>query len=130
MRNAIAAIIGLAIWTQGPVMAQTQLPNTTILEPEATLAPPPDPNRVILPGVPEGPEPAAGPPATLPPAWLVPLPNEAERAADRARLDRALEARFARPAEPVQRFAADIVPPAGGQPWQMLQRRIDDTLGP
>jgi hypothetical protein len=83
----------------------------------------------MLPGQSDRTDPAV-PPATLPPLWLVPLPDRDARAAERARLDAALAARFAHLAPPPQRFDADIVPLAGGQPWQALQRRIDGTLGP
>lgn len=31
---------------------------------------------------------------------------------------------------PPQSFDPDIVPLAGGQPWQAMRRRVDATLGP
>lgn len=128
-RAAIGAIMVLAWTVAGPARAQDQAPGTTILMPDETATPAPDGSRLVLPGQPDGTDPAP-PPPTLPPLWLVPLPDPAAQAVDRARLDTALAARFARVAPPPQRFDTDIVPLAGGQPWQAMQRRIDGTLGP
>jgi hypothetical protein len=41
-----------------------------------------------------------------------------------------LQERFARLTVPPQSFDLDIVPLAGGQPWQAMRRRVDATLGP
>ena len=128
-RAAIGAILVLAWAAAGPAEAQDPAPGTTILMPDETGTPAPDGSRLVLPGQPDRADPAAVPP-TLPPLWLVPLPDQGAQAAERARLDAALAARFAHPAPPPQRFDADIVPLAGGQPWQAMQRRIDGTLGP
>lgn len=128
-RAAIGAIMVLAWAAAGLAGAQDQMPGTTILNPDETVTPVPDGSRLVLPGQPDGTDPAA-PAPTLPPLWLVPLPDPAAQAADRARLDTALAARFARVAPPPQRFDADIVPLAAGQSWQAMLRRIDGTLGP
>lgn len=126
--GALGMIAVLALVMPCSGRAQDQAAGTTILVPDEA-APAPDASRLILPGQPDRTDPAA-PVATLPPLWLVPLPDPATRAADRARLDAALEARFARLTLPPQRFDADIVPLAGGERWQAMQRRVGGTLGP
>lgn len=127
MRGVVAgAILGLML--AGPLSARAaDLPSgTTLVTPDETEAPPRDPSRLILPGQPDRP---GVPVPTLPPSWLVPLPDAATRATERAQFDAALEARFARVEPPPQGFDLDVVPLAAGQPWQALQRRVDGTLG-
>ena len=119
-----AWIVGLGLMTIGPGWAQDreQVPGSTILRPDATVAPPPSKPRPLLPEL-SGPD-------VLPPLWLVPLPDAATRAADRAWLDAALEARFAPPQRPDRRFERDLMPLAAGEPWQALRRRVAGMLGP
>jgi hypothetical protein len=120
--GAFAAILAL---TAGPAVGQTIL--TT---PGTGNEPPHDASKLILPNpLPTRPGLA---PDTLPPLWLVPLPDAATREAERAELDAALAARFGhdRALPPPQKFDTDIVPLAGGLPWQAMQRRLDGTLGP
>lgn len=125
-RSAVAAIMVLAFVAVLPARA-AEPSGSFSLAPDETVVPPRDPSRLILPGQPDHPgEPAP----TLPPLWLLPLPDQATRAAERDRLDAALQQRFAHVSPPAQRFDLDIVPLAAGQPWQALQRGVDATLGP
>jgi len=125
-RSAVAAIWGLVCAAAFPAGA-TEPSGTVSILPDETVVPPGDPSKLILPGQPDHPgEPAP----TLPPLWLLPLPDQAARAAERDRLDAALQQRFAPVTPPARRFELDIVPLAAGQPWQVLQRGIDATLGP
>ena len=121
----VAAMIGLA--AAFPARAADPSSGTILVMPDDADAPPRDPSRLILPGQPDR---AGEPVPTLPPLWLVPLPDQATRAAERAQLDAALQARFAHVALPAQRFDRDIIPLAAGQPWQAMQRGVDATLGP
>ncbi|HEV2678208.1 MAG TPA: hypothetical protein VGV37_27015 [Aliidongia sp.] len=129
MRALVAIVGGMSLMAAVSAWAQDQAGSTTIMKPDETVISPPDSSHLILPGQPDDADPAI-PPPTLPPLWLVPLPDEAAQAADRARLDAALAARFAFAPSPVRYFDADIVPLAAGQPWQALRRRVDGTLGP
>jgi len=130
-RSTVAAILGLAIL--GPACAvvfpawAAEPTGTVSIVPDETVVPPRDPSKLLLPGQPDHP---GEPTPTLPPLWLVPLPDRAARAAERDRLDAALQQRFAHVTPPAQRFDLDIVPLAAGQPWQALQRGVDATLGP
>jgi len=120
-RWAFAAILVLA--AAGPVRGQT-----TLETPGPDEAPSHDPSKLILPGQPDRP---GAPVETLPPLWLVPLPDAATREAERAALDARLAARFSHDrAPPPQRFERDIIPLAGGLPWQAMERRLNGTLGP
>lgn len=121
---AVAAMIGLAAF---PARAADPSSGTILITPDDADAPARDPSRLILPGQPDR---AGEPVPTLPPLWLVPLPDQATRAAERAQLDAALQARFAHVALPAQRFERDIIPLAAGQPWQAMQRGVEATLGP
>jgi len=126
--QAVAAIIGLALMAAVSAGAGAADPvsGTVLVAPDDTEAPPHDASKLILPGQPDRPG-VPGP--TLPPLWLVPLPDQATRTAERARLDAALEDRFGHPTPPSQSFDQDIVPLAAGLPWQAMQRRVDGTLG-
>ncbi len=125
-RSAVAAILGLVCTAAFPAGA-TEPVGTFSIVPDATVVPPGGPSKLILPGQPDHPgEPAP----SLPPLWLLPLPDRAARIAERDRLDAALQQRFAPVTPPAQRFDLDIVPLAAGQRWQMVQRGVDATLGP
>jgi len=124
-RQAVTAILGLAMMAAA-AHAAGPTSGTVLVMPDDTEAPPHDRSKLILPGQPDSP----GLPApTLPPLWLVPLPDHATRVAERAQLDAALEARFGHATPPAQSFDDDIVPLAAGLPWQAMQRRVDGTLG-
>ena len=125
-RYAVAAMVALASAAAFPARAAGPPSGTILVTPDDDAAPS-DSSRLILPGQPER---DGEPVPTLPPLWLVPLPDQATRAAERARLDAVLQARFAHVALPAQRFDPDIVPLAAGQPWQAMQRGVDATLGP
>ena len=125
-RTALVAI--LLVWAEAAA-GQTRLdagPVLRLVTPEesdqASARKPP----LILPNEPTRPGMA---PQSLPPLWMMPLPDAATRAAERAQLDAALEERFAHPEPPPQVFDHDIVPLAAGLPWQALQRRVNGTLG-
>ncbi len=123
--QAVVATMGLLIGAM-PAAAADPTSGTVLVTPDDTEAPPHDASKLILPGQPDRP----GLPApTLPPLWMVPLPDQATRAAERAQLDAALEDRFGHASLPPQRFDHDIVPLAAGLPWQAMQRRTDGTLG-
>lgn len=124
-RHAVAAMVALASAAAFPARAADPPSGTILVTPDDDAAR--DPSRLILPGQPER---DGEPVPTLPPLWLVPLPDQATRATERARLDAVLQARFAPVASPAQRFDLDIVPLAAGQPWQAMQRGVDATLGP
>jgi len=124
--QAVAAIMGLALMTAVPALAADPVSGTVLVTPDDSEAPPHDASKLILPGQPERP---GLPPPTLPPLWMVPLPDQATRAAERAQLDAALEARFAHATPPQQSFDHDIIPLAAGLPWQAMERRVDGTLG-
>ncbi|HLZ66196.1 MAG TPA: hypothetical protein VKQ29_08185 [Aliidongia sp.] len=128
-RGAIGGWMGLLLLAAVPGRAADPGSGTILENPDDADEPPRDASRLVLPGQADHGDPAA-PLPTLPPLWLVPLPDPATRAAERAALDAALQAQFAPAAPPPQRFAVDIVPLAGGQPWQAMQRRIDSSLGP
>jgi hypothetical protein len=127
MRRSAAVVIALALAVPAVGRGQATL-DVPSKRDEPAVPPGEAPPPLVLPGQPDPSDPAAVPP-TLPPAWLVPPPDASAQAEDRARLDAALEARFAPTAVPAQRFDIDIVPPAGGQDWQRLQRRVDATVG-
>jgi hypothetical protein len=126
--GAVGAIIGLLLAAAVPGRAADPVSGTTILNPDEADEPPRDPSKLVLPG-PDRANPGA-PAPTLPPLWLVPLPDQATRSAERVRLDAALQARFEPAAPPPRSFDIDIVPLAGGRDWQAMQRRVDATLGP
>jgi hypothetical protein len=126
--GTVGAIMGLLLAAAGPGRAADPVSGTTILNPDEADEPPRDPSKLVLPGQ-DRTDPAA-PTPTLPPLWLVPLPDLATRTAEQARLDADLQARFGPAAPPPQRFDSDIVPLAGGRDWQAMQRRVDGTLGP
>jgi len=132
---AVGWIAGLGLMAIGPGFAQDRdqdlgpPPGSTVLRPDATLAPPPGHPGSSLPELPR-PGGADALPSGLPPLWLVPLPDAADQAADQAWLDAGLEARFAAPRPPSRRFERDLAPLAAGEPWQALQRRVEGMLGP
>jgi hypothetical protein len=127
MRRAAMGAVLCMLMTAGPARAAdpTSYNLTTNPDRDEFQEAPGAPSHLILPGQAEGTNPAP----TLPPLWLVPLPNAATRAAERAALDADLQARFGPAPQSLRRFDYDVMPLAGGQDWQRLQRRVDATVG-